>query len=258
MLKGSTITNKKPIWHLMMKNVYSLGAYQVEKENFRLNIYYQNDSAGTNTAYLPAGNIKEKTLLQVMNLDRLDNNEETNSDGIFDYVSGYTILPSSGRIIFPVVEPFGSHLEKAIGTPDASAYAYQELYDSTLTVAKQFADKNKFILKGEYQASYSSEIHLNAFNIPRGSVRVTAGGVTLTENVDYTVDYNMGVVTILNQSYIDSGTSIDVSFENQSLSMQRKTLVGLDLNYCFYSGFQSGTYPHAHEGKSPYRESESR
>ena len=240
MLKGSTITNKKPIWHLMMKNVYSLGAYQVEKENFRLNIYYQNDSAGTNTAYLPAGNIKEKTLLQVMNLDRLDNNEETNSDGIFDYVSGYTILPSSGRIIFPVVEPFGSHLEKAIGTPDASTYAYQELYDSTLTVAKQFADKNKFILKGEYQASYSSEIHLNAFNIPRGSVRVTAGGVTLTENVDYTVDYNMGVVTILNQSYIDSGTSIDVSFENQSLSMQRKTLVGLDLNYAFTPDFNLG------------------
>ena len=240
MLKGSTVTNRKPIWDLMMKNVYSLGAYQIEQENFRLNIYYQNDSAGTNTAYLPVGNIKEKTLLQVMNLDRLDNNQETNSDGIFDYVSGYTVLPSSGRIIFPVVEPFGSHLQAAIGTPDASRYAYQELYDSTLTVAKQFADKNKFILKGEYQASYSSEIHLNAFNIPRGSVRVTAGGVTLTENVDYTVDYNMGVVTILNQSYIDSGTSIDVSFENQSLSMQRKTLVGLDLNYAFTPDFNLG------------------
>ena len=240
MLKGSTVTNKKPIWDLMMKNVYSLGAYQIEQENFRLNIYYQNDSAGTNTAYLPVGNIKEKTLLQVMNLDRLDNNQETNYDGIFDYVSGYTVLPSSGRIIFPVVEPFGSHLQAAIGTPDASRYAYQELYDSTLTVAKQFADKNKFILKGEYQASYSSEIHLNAFNIPRGSVRVTAGGVTLTENVDYTVDYNMGVVTILNQSYIDSGTSIDVSFENQSLSMQRKTLVGLDLNYAFTPDFNLG------------------
>lgn len=240
MLKGSTVTNKKPIWHLMMKNVYSLGAYQIQKDNFRLNIYYQNDTAGTNTAYLPAGNIREKTLLEVMNLDRLDNNQETNRDGVFDYVSGYTVLPSSGRIIFPVVEPFGSHLRKAIGTADADRYAFQELYDSTLTIAKQFADKNKFIIKGEYKASNSAEIQLNAYNVPRGSVTVTAGGVTLTENVDYTVDYNMGVVTILNQSYIDSGTSINVSLESQSISQQRKTLVGLDLNYAFSKDFNFG------------------
>ena len=240
MLKGPTITNKKPIWRLMMKNVYALGAYQIQKENFRFNIYYQNDTAGTNTAYLPVGEIREKTLLQVMNLDRLDNNQETHSDGVFDYVSGFTVLPATGRIIFPSVEPFGSYLRNAIGTPDADRYVYQELYDSTLTIAKQFADKNKFIFKGEYKSSNSSEIHLNAFNIPRGSVKVSAAGVPLVENVDYTVDYNMGVVTILNQNYIDSGTKIDVSLESQSLSMQRKALVGLDLNYAFSKNFNVG------------------
>lgn len=115
------------------------------------------------------------------------------------------------------------------------------LYDSTQTVAKQFQDKNKFILTGEYQASSGSTIRLNAMNVPRGSVVVTAGGVTLTENSDYTVDYNMGTVTITNQSIIDSGTNISVSLENQSMfSTQRKTLLGLDMNYQFNKDFNVG------------------
>ena len=86
-------------------------------------------------------------------------------------------------------------------------------YDSTLIVARQFADKNKFVLTGEYQASAGSQIRLNAMNVPRGSVVVTAGGVRLTENSDYTVDYSMGIVTITNQSIIDSGQSISVTLE---------------------------------------------
>lgn len=41
-------------------------------------------------------------------------------------------------------------------------------------------------------------IGLNSVNIPQGSVSVTAGGVRLVENQDYTVDYNLGRVKILN------------------------------------------------------------
>ncbi|MBO4956168.1 MAG: cell surface protein SprA, partial [Muribaculaceae bacterium] len=168
-----------------------------------------------------------------MNLDRLDSNQQSNSDGFFDYIEGYTVQSASGKIIFPVVEPFGSHLAKKINNPTlAREYVYQELYDSTLVVARQFADKNKFVLTGEYQASAGAQIRLNAMNVPRGSVIVTAGGVVLNENSDYTVDYAMGVVTIINQSIIDSGQNIEVTLENQSLfSMQRKTLLGLDLSY---------------------------
>ena len=134
-------------------------------------------------------------------------------------------------------------LPKKIGNPAiASQYLYQELYDSTLTVAQQFADKNKFILTGEYQASAGSQIRLNAMNVPRGSVIVMAGGVTLVENSDYTVDYAMGIVTITNQSTIDSGQSISVTLENQSLySTQRKTLLGLDLQYAFSKQLNIGT-----------------
>lgn len=242
MLRGTTVSPKLPMWKLMMKNVYSLGAYQLQSKNFKLNIKYLSDTTGTEINYLPVKPISDKPLLQVMNLDRLDSNQEANSDGFFDYIEGYTVQSSNGKIIFPVAEPFGSNLEKKIGNTILSEpYVYKELYDSTLTVARQFADKNKFILTGEYQASNGAQIRLNAMNVPRGSVVVTAGGVTLVENSDYTVDYNMGIVTITNQSIIDSGTNVSVSLENQStFSMQRKTLLGLDAQYKFSKDFTLG------------------
>ncbi len=233
MLKSTTNSPYLPMWHLMMKNVYSLGGYQIQKSKFKLNIKYLSDTTGTQINYLPVPGLSNQSLLQVMNLDRIDSNEESNPDGFFDFIDGYTIMPQTGKVIFPVVEPFGSHLADKIGNPAiAEKYVYQELYDSTLVVARQYADKNKFILTGEYMASAGSQIRLNAMNVPRGSVIVTAGGVQLTENSDYTVDYAMGIVTITNQSIIDSGQNISVTLENQSLfSMQRKTLLGLDLQY---------------------------
>lgn len=233
LLKGTTVSPALPMWRLMMKNVYSLGAYQLQKKNFRLDIKYLSDTTGLEINYLPEASISGKPLLQIMNLDRIDSNQESNPDGFFDYVEGYTVQPANGKIIFPVAEPFGSHLERQIGNPAIAAqYVYKELYDSTLTVARQFADKNKFSLTGEYQAAGGATIRLNAMNVPRGSVVVTAGGVVLTENSDYTVDYSMGIVTITNQSIIDSGTNVSVTLENQSLfSMQRKTLMGLDAQY---------------------------
>ena len=242
MLKSTTVNPRLPMWDLMMKNVYSLGAYKIQKTKFKLNIKYLSDTTGTKINYLPVPGLNDKSLLQVMNLDRIDNNEQSNPDGFFDYIEGYTVLSATGRIIFPVVEPFGSHLAAKIDNPAlAQQYVYNELYDSTLVVARQFADKNKFILTGEYQASNGSQIRLNAMNVPRGSVVVTAGGVTLVENSDYTVDYSMGIVTITNQSIIDSGQSISVSLENQSMfSTQRKTLLGLDLQYQFNKDFNIG------------------
>ncbi|MDE6269045.1 MAG: cell surface protein SprA [Muribaculaceae bacterium] len=233
MLKATTVSTSLPMWDLMMKNVYSLGAYQLQKQNFKLNIKYLSDTTGTFINYLPIPGLSGRPIISLMNLDRLDSSQQGNPDGLFDYIEGYTVESSTGKIIFPVVEPFGAHLASVIDNPSlAGQYTYPELYDSTLVVARQFAEKNKFVLTGEYQASSGSQIRLNAYNVPRGSVVVTAGGTVLTENTDYTVDYSMGIVTITNQSIIDSGQSVNVTLENQSMfSTQRKTLLGLDLQY---------------------------
>lgn len=245
MLKSTDKSPAHPTWDLMMKNIYALGAYQVQESKFALNIMYKNDSTGIDLRYLTEGPIAKEPLLKVMGLDHLDShgNEKPKGDGRFDFVDGYTIIAQNGKIIFPVVEPFGSHLAKKLGNKKelVDKYCFQELYDSTLTTAQEFAEKNKFYLEGEYRASSGSEIRLNAMNIPKGSVKVTAGGVVLTENVDYTVDYMMGVVTIMNQDLIDLGTPISVSLESQSMfNMQRKSLVGATLGYAFNDHFNIG------------------
>ncbi len=230
-LKSTSNTPEMGHWHLMMKNVYSLGATSTQKDGFELDIQYESDSAGVYVSYLPEEQYKSTKILRIMNLDRLDANNKTNPNGKFDYVEGYTI--NKGRIYFPVVEPFGSHLREYLGNDElADKYCFDELYTCTKTTAKQLAEKNKFILTGEYTGSNAAEISLGAMNIPQGSVVVTAGGVTLVENQDYTVDYSLGVVTIINQSIIDAGTSVSVDFEsNDYYGMQRKTLVGFNMQY---------------------------
>ena len=242
LLKGITMSPDMPFWDLMMKNIYSLGAYSVQKEKFRLNIMYQSDTTGTYVNYLPEGAIANQILLRVLNLDNYDSNNQPHPDGIYDFIEGVTILADNGKIICPSVEPFGSYLRKKINNDAiADKYVFQELYDSTLTVARQIAEKNKFKLEGEYKASSGAEIQLGASNVARGSVKVTAGGAILTENVDYTVDYTSGVVTILNESIISAGTPVSVSLENQTAySMQRKTMMGLDLNYQFNPNLMVG------------------
>ncbi|MDR2148123.1 MAG: cell surface protein SprA, partial [Tannerella sp.] len=244
MLKGTSLSPTMPFWDLMMKNIYNIpNAYSVQKEKFRLDVVYKSDTTGTYIYTIPEGNIKDRTLLRVMNLDRLNMNDEAYPDGFFDYVDGFTVISSNGRIIFPVVEPFGSHLRKQIGNDAiADKYVYQELYDSTLTIAKQIAEKNKFIMRGQYSGSSSNRLSLGATNVARGSVVVKANGMILTENVDYVVNYSSGTVDIVNENLLSSNANISVSMENQSMfSMQRKTMFGADLNYEFSKNFNLGT-----------------
>lgn len=252
LLKPVSFSPRSPAWGLMMKNIYSIGygAYNVQKDRFRMNVTYQSDSSGIYMNYLPGSGVDDKLLLTIMNLDRLDSRNNPNPDGIFDFLEGYTIDSENGWIIFPVTEPFGSHLKKKIDN-DAIArkYVYQELYDSTLTAARQVPERNKFRLSGEYRGSSAHEINLNAVNVERGSVRVTAGGIPLTEGVDYTVDYLSGIVSIINRSVLESGTPVSVTLENRLMShLQRKTLMGINLLYDFSKDFSAGvTLMHYYE-----------
>ncbi len=242
LLKNTSNSPRMGNWDLMMKNVYSLNAQSVQREKFKLDIKYLSDTTGVNLSYLPEEGWKQTTLLRMMNLDRLDNNNKTNPNGKFDFIEGYTVVSQTGRIIFPVVEPFGDWLRQQIGNNEiADRYCYDALYDSTKVVAKQISERNKFSLVGEYKASSGSEIDLGAGSIPQGSVVVTAGGVTLTEGTDYEVDYGRGVVRILNQSIIDAGTNVNVSLEDQSeYSTMRKTMLGLNWSYDFTKNLQLG------------------
>ncbi|MCC6818979.1 MAG: cell surface protein SprA, partial [Bacteroidia bacterium] len=141
-----------------------------------------------------------------------------------------------------VLEPFGAHLRsKFVNPTTADKYAFDSLYTTTQTLAKQDVNKNRFTIKGKYSSSSSADISLNALNVPQGSVKVTAGGASLTENVDYTVDYNLGRVKIINDGILQSGTPIKISLESQSLfNIQTKTMMGTRLDYKFSDKFNIG------------------
>jgi cell surface protein SprA len=245
LLKGTNFSPQFPTWKLMMKNVYGIDAYRINREDFIMDIMYENSEAGTTLPYLSGTgnkNVDEVPLLRVLNLDNLNTQNDASPDGLVDFVEGVTVLPNRGYVIFPVLEPFGRYLEQKIGNPDiAEKYVYKELYDSTLTKAQSFAEKNKFRLVGSYQSEGGDEIRLNAMNIPQGSVVVTAGGVKLIEGVDYEVEYVSGTVHILNRAYLESGVPLKVSLENrEQFNLQTKTLVGARLKYTFNDNFYVG------------------
>lgn len=236
LLKSGSITNPKfSTWDLMMKNVYSLGAYNLNPQDFKCDIYYNNIETGVDIPYVPYGSLNGKLLVQTMDLDKLSVNGDPYSDGVFDFIKDYTINPNNGRIYLSSKEPFGNNLASkfiASDFPTANKYIFQELYDSTRTVAQQLPEKNRYKIKGQYKSASGSEISLNALNIPQGAVAVTANGQNLAENVDYTVDYTLGRVKIINESILNSGANIKVSTESNSLfNVQQKSLFGTRLDF---------------------------
>lgn len=238
LLKSTTVNTRIPLWNLMMKNVYAIGAYQVNRQDFILNVLYSGNSNGVPTGYLTESDIAGEPLLRVMGLDNLDPQLNPPPDGIFDFIDnaatqGGTINSNNGRIYFPVLEPFGKDLRKKINDDRlADKYCYDSLYTLTKVGAQQYPEKNKFMLEGFYKSSVSSEIFLNALNVPQGSVRVTHGGIPLTENVDYTVDYTLGRVKIINEALLNSGTPINISLESNTMfSIQSKRYMGAHIDY---------------------------
>jgi cell surface protein SprA len=269
LLKSSITNVNEPIWDLMMKNIYPIGGYQLEKEDFKLNILYTDPSplnylteAG---AELPP-DVKDQILLKVFNLDRLNfnNDPQQGGDGFFDFLPGLTVDAQNGRIIFTTVEPFGKHLFDKLSlpsvpanysmpetyNPNQSKYVFRTLYTGTKTQAEQEeSEKNKFQLKGSYKSTGADGIPIGAFNIPQGSVTVTAGGRTLVEGVDYTVNYQLGRVQILDPALLNSNIPISVSTENNSLfGQQSKRFTGLNVEHKFSDKFLIGaTYLNLNE-----------
>jgi len=279
MLKSAVTSVEQPIWDLMMKNIYDTGAFQLSQEDFRLNIFYTeasplnyirpvegtpfppfNNNTPTNTS--DDTEINETPLIRLFHLDRLNfnNDPQERGDGFFDYVPGLTVLSQNGKIIFTKSEPFGRYLFDVLdddGNPNNNdtdydqdiytnanqeKYVYDLLYKSTKTKALDEAEKNKFQIKGRFKSSGGDGgIPIGAFNVPRGSVRVTAGGRLLVEGVDYTVNYQLGRVEILDEALKASNTPIDVSVENNAVfGQQTKRFTGINIEHQFNENFVLG------------------
>ena len=269
LLKSTVSSVDEPMWDLMMKNIYNTGSFQLEEDGFKLNIFYNESSplnyiSAVEGTPFPTNNnglsLGETPLLNLFNFDRLNSNNDPqfNGDGFFDFVPGMTVLQNNGKIIFTKVEPFGEFLfeklrlnpnENYNGNQDITddynlnqkKYVYSSLYNSSKTIALQSSEKNKFQVTGKYKSSSGSGIPIGAYNVPRGSVNVTAGGRVLTEGVDYTVNYQLGTVQILDPALQSSGTPISVSVENNAtFGQQTKRFTGFNVEHQFNENFLLG------------------
>ena len=256
LLKPTLTDPKNKIWDLMMKNVYSIGAYQLDKTGFRLDVLYNNPATSLPVNFFPYNGLDKEQLVSLLGMDKMNVNNQPFSDGLFDFApvnfngnkadNGGTINPKNGRIYFSTTEPFGKTLQqkmllKGIPASVVDKIAFTELYDSTKTAAQQIPSKNRFLFRGQYQSSVSSDIPLNSLNVPQGAVSVTAGGIKLVEGTDFTVDYNLGRVKILNSGVLESNTPIKISIESNSVfGFQARSMIGTHLNYRFNKDFNLG------------------
>jgi cell surface protein SprA len=238
LLKATSARTTLPIWKLMMKNVYSLDMTNVLPDAFQLNILYNQPSGGLNI-YMPEAStaVNGKSLLNILNLDRLNSHNDPQPDGRFDFLPGFTIMPVQGRIMFPELEPFGRDLDTLAytGVPilTKQKYIFYQLYDSIKAIAQTYANFDRFMMQGQAKGSgYGGEMRLNAYNVPPGSVKVTAGGQQLIEGVDFAIDYNLGTVKILNQAIINSNIPVNVSYENNgTFGLQQRGFFALRADY---------------------------
>jgi cell surface protein SprA len=273
MLKSNLTNVKNPVWNLMMKNIYQIpGAYQLKQENFRFNILYTDPSPINYITEVPGSDFPDKNnpnlvppkpytvtstpLLEVFNLDKLNfnNDPQVGGDGFFDFMQGLTIDTQNGRIIFTTKEPFGELLFSKLSTgtgenykdvntynANQKKYVFRNMYSNTQSGALQDSDKNKFLLRGKYKSTGGDGIPIGAFNVPRGSVVVTAGGRVLVEGIDYSVNYQLGRVQILDASLQASNTPISVSLENNSIfGQQTKRFFGVYVEHKISDKFLLG------------------
>jgi cell surface protein SprA len=237
LLKATSQRTNLPIWDLMMKNVYSVGFGQLERQDFDLNVTYEEPSLGEKRYLPPSATINTyegQPLISLLNLDRLNNQNDPQPDGKFDFIEGYTVISSMSRVIFPVLEPFGHGLDYVF--PDQTTrdkYLFYPLYDTIKAIAQTYANLNRFKISGRSKTSGTATTDYQlGFNIPRGSVTVTAGGQTLQENVDYEINYDLGTLHVTNQAIINSGVPVNIQYENQAAyGLQQKNFMGLRLDY---------------------------
>ena len=263
-LLKSNITNVgDPIWDLMMKNIYATGAFQLSQDDFKFNILYSDPTPRNYITPVDPNDgwplvpkpLEDRILLDVFNLDRLNvyNDIQPGGDGFFDFVPGITVNTQGGQIIFTKVEPFGEYLFNLLGggtydveddqgyNPNQQKYVFRNMYSQTKAASLEDAEKNRFRLKGRYKSEGSGGIPIGAFNVPRGSVRVTAGGRQLQEGIDYTVNYQAGTVQILDPSLQASNTPINISVENNAVfGQQTRRFTGVNVEHQFNENFVLG------------------
>ncbi len=248
------------VWYLQLRNIYRFPGSGINPNEFELQVFYEPPGRTASKTLPGVGG--QATLLQLLGLDRLNQDQAPRPDDRFDYLVNYTIDPGNGRLIFPYLEPFGRRLSRIIdeggGTPEDKQAAknllvFESLYRQKKENARRDTQRDVYRVRGSYRGATQSFYDLQAYaGLVPGSVRVTSGGTPLSEGTDFIVDYQGGTVTIINPAYLTAGRKIDIQYEQNSLfNLQKKTLLGLRADYTLSENFGLGATLMRMSQKSP-------
>ncbi|GMQ81933.1 MAG: cell surface protein SprA [Rhodothermia bacterium] len=247
-------------WYLELRNIYNLPARGISGADFELQIYYEPPGKTVSKSLPGVGG--SQTLLQILGLDRVNEDQGLSPDDLFDFLVNYTIKPASGELIFPVLEPFGAHIDRLIDNeplaPEDAAtlknlYVYEDLYQQKKANARRDSQHDVFQIRGSSKGTVQEFYNLQAYaGLIPGSVRVTSGGTPLQENADFVVDYSGGTLTITNPAFLIPGRELSIDYEQNSLfNLQKKTLLGMRMDYSLDERFSFGATLMKMNQKSP-------
>ena len=212
-------------WKLMLKNIYSLNGRNISQAGFDLKVARTTNGP---EQYQILG----QNLLQVLELDRFNQANAPTPDGQFDFLNGLTINADRGEIMFPTLRPFDWGIKDFFAglgqnIPDDDTLLFPQIYDTTASGAQNLSLVNKYVMHVHSSQGQSNTFPLG-FNVVEGSVQVLLNGQPLVPNVDYTVDYILGQVTVRNPQALAPGANLQVKYEQNDLfQIASKTLIGV-------------------------------
>ncbi len=253
LIKAQSPTPSFKTWNLEWKNVYSLGArnIEVDEESFKVKIFYQPPSGSDEESQ------GEDSYLHIFGLDVRDKDGNLNPDYNID-IDDNLINRARGELIFPNLRPFDPDTvfidfnKNGIIEPDEfeitkldPAKREPMIYDTT---SQSFITQNSRFYIEVVSKNRSANYSLG-FNVIENSEEVILNGQRLQRGRDYTIDYLSGTLTILDERATDPNAQIDITYErNQLFQLEKKTILGTRAEYRFgENNFLGGTILYLNE-----------
>ncbi len=252
LIKPNNVLIENSTFDLMMKNIYDLqNGTGITDVSMQIN--YLDFSSGLPNPNLPEGSqTRGVNLNQLLGVDRLNQNNEEQPDGKFDDINGITLY--EGKIVFPILEPFGSNLAELFADGEdelIERFVFNEVYEDTKINASRVNEKNNFVMEVSFEGGsgrgggsgrngqrVNNVIQL-PFNVDPNSITVTIGGRILRNGTDYTIS-GIGTLTI-NDQIATSCLEVRIQFEEADLfNFQTKWFTGLRAEYVFNDNFNIG------------------
>jgi len=216
------------LWGYQFKNIYSLGAKDIDSKGFEVKIFYYPPGSGGEAEYgiVDSNNVLHK-FIDILGLD-------TNGDGIVNG-NDETVDLEKGLITFREWEPFQPHWFSEFSSNLGNPMVYSELNPDPTD-----DDYNPFYISVKMN-KVGSTINLGHINIIEGSEKVYVDGELMTKGVDYDIDYFSGTVRLKGAAAEDPNATVKVDFEYEPFfSVDKKSMFGIRADYKFNKNAKIG------------------